>query len=149
MPSLPNESDGMAGGDIMPRGERRNGAVPPQTRLPEAIVDNAASAYIAIDTNGIVVFLNSQARRMLEVGEEAVDRKLIELDTGLPVQQLEPAVRSVIAGGEVVDIRVNAVERRGRPIRCRVRVSPLLYEDRASHGAVLFVEEIAEAERAV
>ena len=79
--------------------------------------------------------------------EETVGRKFIDLDIGLPSDELEPAVQSVIAGGEAVDREVNAVERRGRSVRCRVRVSPLLYEDRTSHGAVLFIEEIGEAER--
>jgi two-component system, chemotaxis family, CheB/CheR fusion protein len=56
-------------------------------------------------------------------------------------------VQSVIDGGEATDLQVNAVERRGRSILCRVRVSPLLYADRVSHGAVLFVEDVVETER--
>ena len=74
----------------------------------------------------------------------------IELDIGLPVRRTRAClVQTVIAGGEPVDPRrITAMERRGRSVRCRVRVSPLLYEDRTSHGAVLFVEETcAEPER--
>jgi two-component system CheB/CheR fusion protein len=59
----------------------------------------------------------------------------------LPVHQIAPAVQAVIEGGEDADVEVNAMDRRGRPVRCRVRITPLLYNDRDSHGAVLVVEE--------
>jgi two-component system, chemotaxis family, CheB/CheR fusion protein len=79
---------------------------------------------------------------------EAIDREFAELDVGLPVPQLVPLVQAVIDGGESADIEVSAVERRGRPIRCRVRITSLLYPDRASHGAVLIVEVLGGGERA-
>ncbi len=114
----------------------------------EAILRSTNSGVIVLDPDHVVRSWNRWSENIWGLrDEEAVNRKLVELDIGLPVLQLEPAVRSVIAGGETVDMRVDAVERRGRPIRCRVRVSALLYDDRASHGAVLFVEEAADPER--
>jgi two-component system CheB/CheR fusion protein len=114
----------------------------------EAILRSTNSGVIVLDQDQVVRSWNRWSENIWGLREEeAVNRKLVELDFGLPVQRLEPAVRSVIGGGEAVDMRVDAVERRGRPIRCRVRLSPLLYEDRAAHGAVLSVEEVAEPER--
>ena len=57
-----------AGDGIMADGKRHDGGVSRQAGLLEGIIDNAASAYLAIDTDGIVVFANLPARRMLEVG---------------------------------------------------------------------------------
>jgi two-component system CheB/CheR fusion protein len=114
----------------------------------EAILRSTNSGVIVLDGDQVVRSWNRWSENIWGLREEeTVGRKLAELDIGLPVKQITPAVQSVIAGGEAVDMRVDAVERRGRPIRCRVRVSPLLYEDRASHGAALFVEEVPEVER--
>jgi two-component system, chemotaxis family, CheB/CheR fusion protein len=114
----------------------------------EAMLRSTNSGVIVLDGDQVVRSWNRWSENIWGLREEeTVGRNLAELDIGLPVKQITPAVQSVIAGGEAVDMRVDAVERRGRPIRCRVRVSPLLYEDRASHGAALFVEEVAEVER--
>ncbi len=116
----------------------------------EAILRSTNSGVIVLDQDQVVRSWNRWNENIWGLREEeAVGRKFGELDIGLPMQQIAPAVQSVIAGGEAVDFQVEAVERRGRPIHCRVRVSPLLYEDRASHGAVLFVEEVAAPERKV
>jgi two-component system, chemotaxis family, CheB/CheR fusion protein len=72
--------------------------------------------------------------------EEAIDRPFAELDIGLPVHQLVPSVQTVIDGGEAADLELNAVDRRGRPVRCRVRITSLIYPDKSSHGAVLIIE---------
>jgi two-component system CheB/CheR fusion protein len=112
----------------------------------EAILRSTNSGIIVLDKDQTVRSWNRWSENVWGLrDEETVGRRFIELDIGLPVRQFEPALVSVIGGGEAVDIQVNAVERRGRPIRCRVRITPLLYEDRASHGAVVFVEEVAEA----
>jgi two-component system CheB/CheR fusion protein len=114
----------------------------------EAILRSTNSGVIVLDQDQVVRSWNRWNENIWGLrAEEAVDRKFGVLDIGLPMQQVGPAVQSVIAGGEAVDFQVAAVERHGRPIHCRVRVSPLLYEDRASHGAALFIEEIAAPER--
>jgi two-component system, chemotaxis family, CheB/CheR fusion protein len=114
----------------------------------EAILRSTNSGIIVLDGDQKVRSWNRWSENIWGLREEeTVGRRFRELDVGLPAHELEPAVQTVIAGGEPVEIRISAIERRGRSIRCRVRVSPLLYEDRASHGAVLFVEEAAEPER--
>jgi two-component system CheB/CheR fusion protein len=127
---------------------RQSDASDAYRQYAEAILRSTNSGVIVLDRDEVIRSWNRWSENIWGVREEeTVDRKLIDLDIGLPMQQLDPAVRSVIAGGEAVDMRVDAVERHGRPIRCRVRVSPLLYGDHASHGAVLFVELATEPER--
>jgi two-component system, chemotaxis family, CheB/CheR fusion protein len=127
---------------------RQSDAANSYRQYAEAILRSTNSGVIVLDRDQVVRSWNRWSENIWGLrGEEAVNRKLVELDIGLPLQRIEPAVRSVIAGGGAIDMRVDAVERHGRPILCRVRVAPLLYEDRTSHGAVLFVEEVAEPER--
>jgi two-component system, chemotaxis family, CheB/CheR fusion protein len=129
---------------------RQSGLAHSYRQYAEAILRSTNSGIIVLDGDQRVRSWNRWSENAWGLREEeTVGRKFIELDIGLPAHELEPAVQSVIAGGEAVDHQVNAVERRGRSIRCRVRVSPLLYEDRTSHGAVLFIEEAAGAEYSV
>ncbi len=115
----------------------------------DAILRSTNAGIIVVDTDLKVCSWNRGSESVWGLREEeATDRSFAELDIGLPVHQLAPAVRAVIDGGESVDMEVGAVERRGRPIRCRVRITSLVYPDRASHGAVLVVEVTGGGERA-
>ena len=73
--------------------------------------------------------------------EEVIGHPFRDLDIGLPVRRLEEAVRRAATASEGSEIAVDAVDRRGRGMRCRVRVAPLLYDDRSAQGAVVLVED--------
>jgi two-component system CheB/CheR fusion protein len=73
---------------------------------------------------------------------EVNQQPLLHLDLGLPLEQLKPAVRAVLEGREPFhEVTVDAVNRRGRPIRCMVGVAPLLTPGREIRGAVVLVDE--------
>lgn len=78
--------------------------------------------------------------------EEVTGHAFVSLDIGLPVQRLEPAVRRALEQSEASEMHLNALDRRGRTMRCRVRVAPLLYDDRSTQGAVIMVEDHADAQ---
>jgi hypothetical protein len=61
--------------------------------------------------------------------DEAVDHHLLSLDIGLPTEQLAPALRAALGGGERQDVELEAIDRRGRTIVCRTTVMPLLDGD--------------------
>jgi two-component system, chemotaxis family, CheB/CheR fusion protein len=112
----------------------------------EAILRSTNAGIIVVDRDLKVRSWNRGSEAVWGLREEeAIDRDFAELDIGLPVHQLVPAVQAVIDRGEATDLQVSAVERRGRQIRCRVRITSLVYPDRASHGAVLIVEVLKEA----
>jgi two-component system CheB/CheR fusion protein len=73
--------------------------------------------------------------------EEVIGQSFNTLDIGLPVQQLVPPLRETLAGSKPVEAVADALDRRGRPLQCRVRISPLSYDDRSTQGAVLLVED--------
>ena len=115
----------------------------------EAILRSTNSGIIVVDRDLKVRSWNRGSEGAWGLREEEViDRGLAGLDIGLPVHQVAPAVQAVIDGGAASNMEVNAVDRRGRPIQCRVRITSLVYPDRASHGAVLVVEVVGGGEPA-
>jgi len=74
--------------------------------------------------------------------DEVADRAFQNLDIGLPVERLKPAIRACLEGSSDFEETVlDAVNRRGRPIRCRVAVTPFLGANGEIGGAVLVMEE--------
>jgi two-component system CheB/CheR fusion protein len=75
--------------------------------------------------------------------EEVVGRTVHELDIGLPTEQVEQSALACFREGSRIDGGVvDAVSRRGKPVRCRLTALPL-----ASHsgqrGVIVLVEELA------
>ncbi len=73
--------------------------------------------------------------------EEVIGLSFSALDIGLPVQQLQSPLDEALAHSKPTEAVADAHDRRGRPMRCRVRISPLTYDDSATQGAVLLVED--------
>jgi two-component system, chemotaxis family, CheB/CheR fusion protein len=80
--------------------------------------------------------------------EEVTDHHLGELDIGLPAQLLEEDLSAVLTGKRPFAERaLNGVDRRGRHLKCRVRISPLLAQERRPKGCVLAMEDVSEDAR--
>ena len=75
--------------------------------------------------------------------EEVVGTPMLELDIGLPMKLLEEGVRRAIAQSLPTDITVDAIHRLGQPIKCRIRMTPLVQDNHGTQGAVLLVEDAA------
>jgi two-component system CheB/CheR fusion protein len=73
---------------------------------------------------------------------EVRGKSFLGLDIGFPVDQLKPTLKACIAGeGYESETTLEAVNRRGRAIRCRVTCAPLTNQDGAREGAVLLMDE--------
>jgi two-component system CheB/CheR fusion protein len=78
--------------------------------------------------------------------DEARRAHFFNLDFGLPVAELHQSIRDVIHGsGQPQDLILSAVNRKGRPFHCRVRVLPLRTTEGAVAGAILLMEESTAA----
>jgi two-component system CheB/CheR fusion protein len=65
----------------------------------------------------------------------------MNLDIGLPVEKLRSPLRRLLSGGQVEQpIALEATNRRGRAITCRVRLSPLADGAEAPRGVIVFME---------
>ena len=72
--------------------------------------------------------------------DEVLDMSFDDLDIGLPVHDLRQNLREALAGGEREQL-LDGVNRRGKAIRCRVRIAP--HSGTAGiEGVILLMEEI-------
>jgi two-component system CheB/CheR fusion protein len=79
--------------------------------------------------------------------EEAVGRNFLNLDIGLPVEQLRQPIRAALQGeANVTEVEVDAVNRRGKAIRCFVTCTPLIGPAADRRGAILVIDDRGESE---
>ncbi len=63
------------------------------------------------------------------------------LDIGLPVEQLREPIRNCLAeDGDQQEIIVEAINRRGRTIQCRLSFNPLIGLKKERQGVILLME---------
>ncbi len=100
------------------------------------------SAVIVVDKDLRVQVWNERSTDLWGVRQdEAEGTHLLDLDVGFDVAELRQPVREVLNGGaDHRQLLLTGVNRRGKPIRCRIHVSPL-YVDRSATGAVLLMDE--------
>ena len=80
--------------------------------------------------------------------EEVVGTSFDALDIGFPVQMLRDSILAVKTGQSAMEEQVlEGLDRRGRPILCRVRVVGLNADGQKASGAVLAFEDITEERR--
>jgi two-component system CheB/CheR fusion protein len=78
--------------------------------------------------------------------EEVEGEHFFNLDIGLPVDQLSQPVRSALGGQDgIVDVRISAVNRRGRAIDVDVRVAPLQSDGQDPEGVIVLARRVGEA----
>jgi two-component system, chemotaxis family, CheB/CheR fusion protein len=76
--------------------------------------------------------------------EEVSGQHLLNLDIGLPVEGLRPALKACLNGDSAMEQAVlDAVNCRGNPVRCSVTLTPLLSGQSAVRGVILLMEEAA------
>ena len=75
---------------------------------------------------------------------EVEDKNFLNLDIGLPVEQLRSQMRQCLAGNTIQDAMVvQAINRRGKQIHCKVLCMPLLsHSDSKVNGVILIMEEV-------
>ena len=76
--------------------------------------------------------------------DEVIGSSFLGLDIGLPVDELEAALRGCIEGRSDYEERVvGAHNRRGRAMTCRISCTPLVARGRGRRGVVLLMEDVA------
>lgn len=73
--------------------------------------------------------------------DEVVGKHFLGLDIGLPIDGLAASLRGSLAGEPEVERHVDAIDRRGKAVKCKVVISPLRSPER--RGVILLVEEDA------
>jgi two-component system, chemotaxis family, CheB/CheR fusion protein len=115
----------------------------------DAVLSSLDAGVIVVNGEFEVEAWNRGARELWGLdAEEVVGRHLLNLDIGLPTEQLRGPVREALANGtngEVGHVRLHAVNRRGRAIECIVTLAPLRAAPTGEpRGVILMTQPVEE-----
>ncbi|MFT8245885.1 CheR family methyltransferase [Roseomonas sp. BN140053] len=118
-------------------------------RYVEAVLRSVDGGVVVLDGSLVVRSWNRWNENTWGLrAEEVVGRPLDEVDIGLPVSLLAEDVQRVLSGdAPELETALEGLDRRGRLLRCRIRLTPLRYEDGALRGVVLMLEDITGVTR--
>lgn len=115
----------------------------------EAVLGSLESAVVVVDEALTVVAWNTAAAELWGVrGDEAVGRRLPELDIGLPLDDVTGLLGSAVVGLDPghSGLTTAAVNRRGRTVTVRVTVSPLRRPDGTRTGGIIVMDVVPPCE---
>ena len=109
----------------------------------ESILTGMRSGVVVLDRELHVVAWNPRAEDLWGLrADEVRSQNFLNLDIGLPTEQLRAGIRACLSGdGDHMEQVVPATNRRGRAIVCRVTASPLTGSHKEVRGVILLMEE--------
>jgi two-component system, chemotaxis family, CheB/CheR fusion protein len=107
----------------------------------ESIWAGLEGAVTVLDPDLRVLVWNPGAEDLWGVRQDEVQgQHFLNLDIGLPIDQVRPALRAAMGGENGTQSAViQATNRRGRTVVCRVTCSPLLDSDKTLRGVIMVV----------
>jgi two-component system CheB/CheR fusion protein len=109
----------------------------------ESVLASLQGGVAVVDREFRILAWNSQAENLWGLRETEVNGKhLLNLDFGLPVERLKPAIRNCLDGeSEGQALVLDAINRRGKAIRCEVVCTPLRGPADEVRGAILIMQD--------
>lgn len=98
---------------------------------------------VVVNPNFQVQIWNNKAQDLWGLRlEEAVGQNFLSLDIGLPVEQLRQPIRDCLAltDGSAAEVVLEAVNRKGRRITCKVVCTPLMNAENQAQGVIVIME---------
>ncbi|MFN2561210.1 MAG: PAS domain-containing protein [Jatrophihabitans sp.] len=109
----------------------------------ESILGSLDAAVIVLDRDHVVRVWNRHAEDLWGLREdETLGAHFLNLDSGLPTEQLKPLIGDVLHGEDpAAELKLDAINRRGRSIALRVTVTPLRSDSDAPTGVLVLMEQ--------
>jgi two-component system, chemotaxis family, CheB/CheR fusion protein len=109
-----------------------------------SVLASLSAGAVVVNSNLDVIMWNHRAEDLWGLRADEVQGKgLLNLDIGLPVAELRNVIRPCLAGEiDRQEVVLEAVNRRGKKIKCRVTCTPLVAGSRKREGVILMMEEI-------
>jgi two-component system CheB/CheR fusion protein len=107
------------------------------------------SSVVVVDNDMQILAWNTRAEDLWGVRtDEAVGEHLMNLDIGLPVEQLRQPIRAQLADGvaEPAELLLEAVNRRGRQVQVRVTLTHISDHGGAAPAAMLVMDVVGHPE---
>ncbi len=110
----------------------------------ESVLGSLRDGVVVVDKDFNVLAWNERAHDLWGLrAEEVVGKHLLNLDIGLPVDQLRQPVRACLAGDNgASSATIRAVNRRGKAIQCRIACSVLAGKGDENRGVIVTMEEL-------
>jgi two-component system, chemotaxis family, CheB/CheR fusion protein len=110
----------------------------------ESILTSLRGAVVMLDRDLQIHKWNHRAEDMWGLrGEEVLHRNFLNLDIGLPVEQLKAPIRACLSQeAEFLEVTVDATNRRGKRISVKVTCTQLASGGGEPTGVILVMEEV-------
>ena len=130
--------------EVRQRGEDLNQA----NRFLESVLRSLRGGVAVVDRELRLLAWSRHAEELWGLrNDEVSGQHLLNLDLGLPLQRLRPALKACLNGNtSQTQVALEAVNRRGKKIICQVTCSPLLGPDTTVAGAIIVMDEVPEAQ---
>lgn len=129
--------------------QRRSEELNQSNAFLESILTSLQGGVLVVDRDLYVQIWNHKAEDLWGLrSEEAIGQNFLNLDIGLPVEQLRQPIRTCLSGlpHSFTETILQAINRRGRSIQCRITCTPLIGGQGQVQGVILLMEERAEEE---
>ncbi len=112
----------------------------------ESILTSMRGGVVVLNRDLHVQIWNHKAEDLWGLRlDEVLGRHFLNLDIGLPVEQLPPCMRACLAGeSDYQEVVLKATNRRGKAIQCKVTCTPLVSIRQEIQGVILSMEEPEE-----
>jgi len=109
----------------------------------QSVLSSLRGGVVVVDDELRILAWNDQAEDLWGLRQQEVEGKhLLNLDIGLPLETLTPVLRNCLSSkSENQVLMVDAVNRRGKTIRCQVTCTPLARGNDGIRGAILLMED--------
>jgi two-component system CheB/CheR fusion protein len=124
----------------------RTGELDEANDFLESLLVSQRGGMAVIDRDLRVSVWNDQSAELWGVRtDEAPGQHFLNLDIGLPVEELRQPIKAILTGGasDHLTVDLDATNRRGKDFSCRVSMTPLLNRARQVRGVILLMEETA------
>jgi two-component system, chemotaxis family, CheB/CheR fusion protein len=106
-----------------------------------SVLTSLHSAVAVVDRDLSVLVWNEAATELWGLREDEVrGEHFLNLDIGLPVEQLSKPIRACAETGDRQEVTIEATNRRGRRITCAITFNPLRYRADEVDGVILVMD---------
>jgi len=125
--------------ELRQRSDELNGA----NGFLESILTGVRSGVVVLNRELHVLAWNHRAEDLWGLrSDEVKGQNFLNLDIGLPTEQLRQSFRASLNGdAEFAENSLDATNRRGKAINCKVMTTPLLDSNKEIRGVILMMEE--------
>jgi two-component system CheB/CheR fusion protein len=121
----------------------RTGELDEANDFLESLLLSQRGGLVVVDSDLRISVWNGHSAELWGLRtDEAPGQHFLNIDIGLPVEELRQPIKAILAGdSDHLTIDLNATNRRGREFHCRVSLAPLINRARQIRGVILLMEE--------